>query len=116
MPFKDDEKRRAYIREYMRQRRRGGDAPTPITNEADEQLDRQVREAWKGANNAREAMIEGEAQLAKLAHELIKERKALIEMHDTVVTAYNRLLANYNELVADYNELLDESDGEGEGE
>jgi hypothetical protein len=98
MPFKDDKKRQAYIREYMRKRRRGNDAPSPITNAAEEQLNRQIRDAWDRVNTAREAMHEADRKLANLTGELLKQHKALIE--------------KYNALVDDYNELLDELDNE----
>ena len=46
MPIKDDEKRRAYFREYMRQRRAEKDKPKPTDDELNE-LARKFHEASK---------------------------------------------------------------------
>ena len=102
MPFKDDKKRRDYIREYMRKRRRGDDAPSQRANDADDQSARQIREAWERAREAREEMDEALGEFPQLLDALIERHVALIK--------------KYNELVDDYNELLDELDDESDGE
>jgi hypothetical protein len=103
MPIQDDEKRRAYFREYMRRRRAGAgtdaealrrlrasDAERP----ADDELARRIRETH--------------AKIERSNDEWIRNIHELLPLVGTLVKEHDKLIDDYNELAADYNELLDE--------
>src|SRR5215469_4260911 len=99
MPIRDDEKRRAYFREYMRRRRAGAgtDAEalrrlkaSAAEGKPRDELARQIRDAWGRCKQARERMEEDGAEMIKLTAELLPH--------------YEKLLAENEALVRDYNE------------
>ena len=108
MPIRDDEKRRAYFREYMRKRRTG----TPTDAEATDELARQVRDTWQRLEASKEKMDHTNAELIKLAEELLPHFEQLLAEHEALVKKYNELVTDYNELLDDFNELLDEPEAE----
>src|SRR5262245_46327988 len=117
MPIKDDEKRRAYFREYMRKRRAGtSDAAASLGKlrasvaegkPPDDELARRIKEALAETNNAREKMDAATAEILTLVKMLLPRIDRLLEENETLVE-------DYDELVDDYNELLDELPDENE--
>jgi hypothetical protein len=108
MPIKDDEKRRAYFREYMRKRRAGtsvdaeylrklkaSDAEVAeVEPPPDDELARQIKEAWEKTITLREKMDAATTEIVKHVAMLLQ--------------SFEKLAMDYDKLVDDYNELLDE--------